>query len=118
MNRIDKLFREKKNILSVYFTAGFPKVNDTVRIIHALQSSGADMIEIGIPFSDPLADGPTIQQSSDTALKNGMTLKLLFDQLKDIRNTIHIPLILMGYLNPVLQFGVENFCRQAAAIGI
>lgn len=119
MNRIDKLFREKKtNILSVYFTAGYPCLDSTVGIVRALTESGADMIEIGMPFSDPIADGPVIQRSNEKALQNGMTLKILFDQLSDIRKRVKIPLILMGYLNPVMQFGVENFCIQCKRIGI
>lgn len=120
MNRINKLFKEKKkNILSVYFTAGFPKLNDTTTIINELINNGTDLIEIGMPFSDPLADGPTIQRSSEIALENGMTIKLLFSQLKNFRNrTSTIPLILMGYLNPVLQYGVEKFCKDAAALGM
>lgn len=119
MNRINKLFETKKeNILSVYFTAGFPKLNDTVEIILQLEKNGVDLIEIGIPFSDPTADGPTIQRSSETALKNGMSLELLFEQLKDIRKSVKIPLVLMGYFNPVYQFGVERFCEKCAEIGI
>lgn len=119
MNRINQLFGVKnKNILSVYFTAGFPNLNDTVEIIQQLEKNGVDLIEIGIPFSDPTADGPTIQRSSEQALKNGMTLKLLFEQLKDIRKTVKIPLVLMGYFNPVYQFGVERFCEKCAEIGI
>jgi tryptophan synthase alpha chain len=119
MNRIDFLFQNKKqNILSVYFTAGYPNLNDTETIISELEKAGADMIEIGFPFSDPLADGPVIQQSSQIALKNGMTLRLLFDQLKGIRQKVKIPMLLMGYLNPVLQFGFENFCKQAVSVGI
>jgi len=120
MNRINKLFQDKKeNILSVYFTAGFPKLNDTVTIIQELERNGVDMIEIGMPFSDPLADGPTIQRSSEIALGNGMTIRLLFEQIKNFRNgTSEIPLILMGYLNPVLQYGVEQFCKEASAIGV
>ncbi len=119
MNRINKLFETKKeNILSVYFTAGFPKLNDTVEIIQQLEKNGVDLIEIGIPFSDPTADGPTIQRSSETALKNGMSLELLFEQLKDIRKSVKIPLVLMGYFNPVYQFGVERFCAKCAEIGI
>ena len=118
-NRINQLFETKKeNILSVYFTAGFPELNDTVAIIKELESSGVDLIEIGIPFSDPTADGPTIQKSSEMALKNGMHLNLLFEQLKTIRETVKIPLILMGYFNPVYQFGVEKFCEKCAEIGI
>ena len=120
MNKINKLFLNKKeNILSVYFTAGFPNLNDTITIINELEKNGVDMIEIGMPFSDPLADGPTIQRSSEIALENGMTIKLLFEQLKNFRNgTFEIPLILMGYLNPVLQYGVEKFCKDAASLGI
>ena len=119
MNRINKLFEAKnENILSVYFTAGFPKLNDTVEIIQQLENNGVDLIEIGIPFSDPTADGPTIQRSSEIALKNGMNLELLFEQLKEIRKSVKIPLILMGYFNPVYQFGVERFCKKCAEIGI
>ena len=119
MNRINNLFETKKeNILSVYFTAGFPKLNKTVEIIRLLEKNGVDLIEIGIPFSDPTADGPTIQRSSETALKNGMNLELLFEQLKNIRESVKIPLILMGYFNPVYQFGVERFCQKCAEIGI
>lgn len=118
-NRINQLFETKKeNILSVYFTAGFPNLNDTVEIIQQLEKNGVDLIEIGIPFSDPTADGPTIQHSSEIALKNGMSLKLLFEQLKKIRQSVKIPLILMGYFNPVLQFGVEEFCKKCNEIGI
>ena len=119
MNRIDKLFKEKKtNILSVYFTAGYPKLDSTIGIIRALESAGADMIEIGIPFSDPMADGPVIQHSNEKALRNGMSLKLLFSQLSQIRDEVKIPLLLMGYLNPVIQFGIENFCMHCNTIGI
>jgi tryptophan synthase alpha chain len=119
MNRIDKLFKEKKNnILSVYFTAGYPTLDSTVNIIRALEAEGADMIEIGMPFSDPMADGPVIQHSNEKALKNGMNLKLLFNQLNNIRNDVRVPIVLMGYLNPVLQFGVENFCRNSLETGI
>lgn len=118
-NRINELFETKKeNILSVYFTAGHPNLNDTVEIIQQLEKNGVDLIEIGMPFSDPTADGPTIQRSSETALKNGMSLKLLFEQLKNIRETVKIPLILMGYINPVYQFGVEKFCEKCAETGI
>ena len=118
-NRIDQLFNTKsRNILSVYFTAGYPGLNDTAEIIEELQNSGADLAEIGIPFSDPTADGPTIQYSNQVSLKNGMNLKLLFKQLEKIRDKVEIPLIMMGYINPVLQFGVENFCRQCSETGI
>ena len=120
MNSIDRLFAEKRNsILSVYFTAGFPKLNDTVSVISDLQNSGVDMIEIGMPFSDPLADGPVIQESSRIALQNGMNMKLLFEQLSLLpAATKKLPLVLMGYLNPVMQFGIENFCREANKAGI
>lgn len=118
-NRINQLFENKtENILSVYFTAGFPNLNDTVQIIQELEKNGADLIEIGIPFSDPTADGPTIQRSSELALKNGMNLNLLFEQLKNIRQSVNIPLILMGYINPVYQFGFERFCEKCAEVGI
>lgn len=119
MNRIQQLFATKQtNILSVYFTAGFPQLNDTVSIIELLQKHGVDMIEIGIPFSDPLADGNVIQHSSNVALRNGMSLATLFSQLEHVRATVSIPLILMGYINPVLQYGVEAFCATCHNIGI
>ncbi len=122
MNRILKKITEKQNdkekILSIYFTSGYPERNSTVPILENLEKSGVDMVEIGLPFSDPLADGPTIQQSSTQALKNGMTTKILFDQLKDIRKKINIPLLLMGYFNPVMQYGVEEFCKKCAETGI
>lgn len=119
MSRIERLFKEKeKNILNVYCTAGYPKPDSTLSVIKALQDSGADMIEIGMPYSDPLADGPVIQHSSSIALANGMTIKKLFEQLKDLRKSISIPIILMGYMNPVLQFGFEKFCAKAVAVGI
>ena len=124
MNRIDKLFSEKKkDVLNVYCTAGFPRLADTSTVLHSLQKYGADMVEIGMPYSDPLADGPVIQQSSMIAIQNGMTIQKLFEQLKDCRTPsgdggFHLPLILMGYLNPVLQFGVERFCRMAREAGV
>jgi len=118
MNRINQKLQSAKKLLSIYFTAGYPQLNDTVSILKSLQDSGVDMVEIGMPFSDPLADGPTIQNSGSFALKNGMTTKILFNQLKDIRKEITIPLILMGYLNPILQFSVERFCKTCADIGI
>lgn len=119
MNRIKQLFEKKqKNILSIYFTAGFPQLNDTCNVIRQLEANGIDLIEIGIPFSDPMADGPTIQESGTIALRNGMTLKVLFEQLKDIRSDVTIPLILMGYLNPIMQYGFENFCKQCKETGI
>lgn len=119
MNRIDQLFQTKSSrILSIYFCAGCPTPDGTAATIQALQDAGVDMIEIGIPFSDPLADGPVIQQAATTALRNGMSLRRLFDQLADIRRTVHIPLLLMGYLNPILQFGFEAFCQRCRACGI
>ena len=117
-NRLNTVLASGKKLLSVYLTAGFPKLSDTVPLCRALQESGADMIEIGFPFSDPLADGPVIQHSSETALKNGMSLALLFGQLKEVRAAVRLPLMLMGYINPVLQFGVERFAAQCAACGI
>lgn len=118
-NRINKLFQNKKDrILSVYFTAGYPKLEDTVPMIQELVKNGVDLIEIGMPFSDPVADGPVIQHSSLIALQNGMSIRKLFDQLKDIRQKVEIPLILMGYINPVLQYGVEAFCQKCKEIGI
>lgn len=118
-NRINQLFETKKeNILSVYFTAGYPRLNDTVTVIRELEKNGVDLIEIGMPFSDPTADGPVIQKSSETALKNGMSLKLLFEQIEDIRKSVKIPLVLMGYINPVLHFGIEKFCKKCAEVGI
>ena len=119
MNFIQKLFDKKnKNVLSIYFTAGFPHLNDTQKILHALQNHGADLVEVGMPYSDPLADGPVIQNSSMKALKNGMTIKKLFDQLREVKDEIKIPLILMGYLNPVLQYGFNRFCEDAKDAGI
>ncbi len=117
-NRIQKKLQEDKKLLSIYFTAGYPNLNDTVKVIQDLEKSGVDLIEIGLPFSDPLADGPTIQGSSTAALNNGMHTELLFEQLKDIRKTVSIPLIIMGYFNPVLQYGVEDFCQKCQEIGI
>ncbi|MGZ3862547.1 MAG: tryptophan synthase subunit alpha [Bacteroidia bacterium] len=116
MSRIKKAF-EKKDILSIYFTAGFPKLDSTMEILKELQKSGVDMIELGMPFSDPLADGPVIQHSSEVAIKNGMNLDLLFEQTKEMRKEISIPVVLMGYLNPVLQYGVEKFLKRAAENG-
>jgi len=118
-NRINKLFQEKKEgILSVYFTAGYPKLDDTVPTIRELVKNGVDLIEIGMPFSDPVADGPVIQHSSLVSLQNGMSVRKLFGQLEDIRQSVDIPLILMGYINPVLQYGVEAFCQKCNEIGI
>lgn len=118
MNRINQKLQEDKKLLSIYFTAGYPNINDTVNIIQNLEKNGVDMIEIGLPFSDPLADGPTIQESSTQALKNGMTSEILFEQLKNIRKSVSIPLIIMGYFNPMLQYGVEAFCEKCQEIGI
>jgi tryptophan synthase alpha chain len=118
MNRINQKLQEDKKLLSIYFSAGYPSLNDTVQIIEDLEKSGVDMIEIGLPFSDPLADGPTIQESSTQALHNGMTTRLLFEQLKDIRKTVKIPLIIMGYFNPMLQYGMEAFCEKCQEIGL
>lgn len=119
MSRLTKLFSgKKKNILSVFYTAGFPKLNDTVAIARHLEQAGADMIEIGIPFSDPVADGPTIQASNKVALDNGMHVKLLLEQVWEIRKDVKLPIVLMGYLNPVFQYGIEKFCREATASGV
>ena len=118
MNRIDQKFQEDKKLLSIYFSAGHPNLEDTVPILKKLQTAGVDMVEIGLPFSDPLADGPTIQESSTKALQNGMTTDKLFSQLENIREEIHIPLVLMGYFNPMMQYGIEKFCQRCQAIGI
>ena len=118
MNRIVQKLQEDKKLLSIYFSAGYPNINDTATIIQELERNGVDMVEIGLPFSDPLADGPTIQESSTAALKNGMTTQLLFEQLKDIRQSVAIPLLIMGYFNPILQYGVEQFCQKCAETGI
>ena len=119
MSRIKELFQQKKEkILNVYCTAGYPQLNSTVDVMKCLQSNGADLIELGMPYSDPLADGPVIQASSAKALQNGMTISKLFEQLKGFRNEVQVPVILMGYLNPLLQYGFENFCAKAAEVGI
>lgn len=119
MNRIDQLFLNKpQEILNIYCTAGFPALNDTLTVMETLQQSGADMVELGMPFSDPLADGPVIQESSTRAIANGMRISVLFEQLKGFRDRISLPVILMGYMNPVLQFGVENFCKKCAETGV
>src|SRR5712671_3755466 len=111
MTRISKLFQQKQtNILSIYCTAGFPVFDSTIKVMKALQENGTDMIELGMPYSDPLADGPVIQASGTQALANGMTIRKLFEQLKQFRNKIHVPVILMGYMNPALQYGFEKFC--------
>ena len=118
MNRINQKLQEEQKLLSIYFTAGYPEIEDTVTIIEKLQNSGVDFIEIGLPFSDPLADGPTIQQSGNAALRNGMTTNKLFSQLENIREKVSIPLIIMGYFNPILQYGVEKFCKKCKERGI
>jgi tryptophan synthase alpha chain len=119
MNRLQKLFKDKpQNILSIFYTAGFPKLNDTINIAQCLEKAGADIIEIGIPFSDPVADGPTIQDSNKLALENGMNLKLLLEHVKTIRKEVKIPIILMGYLNPVMQYGIEQFVKDASKAGV
>ena len=119
MNRLTQLFQKKdKNLLSVYFTAGYPALQSTAEIITALEKRGVDMIEVGIPFSDPMADGVVIQQSSHEALKNGMTLPLLLEQLQEVRKQTQIPLILMGYLNPMIQYGIEGLFQKCQEIGI
>ena len=119
MNRIEKLFQTRKqNILSIYFTAGYPALIDTLRTIQELDKAGVDMIEIGMPFSDPVADGPVIQQSNEKALSNGMTIKLLFKQLAWVREITDLPLILMGYINPVFKFGMESFLHKCQKTGI
>jgi len=118
-NRIQQLFSNKNSkVLSIYFTAGYPSLNDTETIIKSLSNAGVDFIEIGIPFSDPVADGPTIQRSSEIALENGMTMKLLFEQIQNIRQHTQIPLLLMGYINPVLRYGIDAFCAKCEEIGI
>jgi len=119
MSKLQELFKRKDNkVLNVYCTAGYPQLNSTIEIMKALQENGADIIELGMPYSDPLADGPVIQQSSSIALANGITIKKLFEQLKDIRKSISVPVVLMGYMNPVMQYGFERFCADAAAVGI
>lgn len=119
MNRLNQLFANKKNnLLSIYFTAGYPELNSTVAIAGALEKAGADFLEIGFPYSDPVADGPTIQESSQKSLESGMTLNVLFDQLKELRQKVNIPILLMGYVNPMVQYGVERFCQTAAKVGV
>lgn len=119
MNRVNQLFEtKKKNVFSIYFCAGYPDVNNTADVIRTLEQNSVDMIEIGIPFSDPMADGDVIQNAATQSLRNGMSLRRLFSQLENIRNDVKIPLLLMGYLNPVMQYGFENFCRSCRACGI
>jgi len=119
MNRIEELFKRKQgHIFSVYFTAGFPRLEDTLTVLAALEENGVDIVELGMPYSDPLADGPVIQHSSTIALQNGMTIKKLFDQLNEFRNRVSIPVLLMGYMNPILQYGFDKFCAEASAVGV
>lgn len=119
MNRIDQLFeRKKERVLSIYFTAGFPHLEDTLKVMEAIEEAGADIIEVGVPYSDPIADGPTIQDSNMVALNNGMSLKKLFEQLQDMRKIVTLPVVLMGYLNPIIQYGMEAFCKRCQEIGI
>ena len=118
MNRINSTLNTDKKLLSIYFTAGYPHLDDTVPIIESLEQQGVDMIEIGLPFSDPLADGPTIQESSRIALENGMSTKKLFEQLEGIRQKVSIPMLIMGYFNPILQFGIREFCERCKQTGI
>jgi len=119
VNRIDQLFATKeKDILNIYFTAGYPDLDDTEKIILALDNAGVDIIEIGMPYSDPMADGPTIQESGSIALANGMTLKVLFEQLKSVREKTQVPILFMGYLNQMMQFGVDRFLNSCKAVGI
>lgn len=120
MNKINRLFEENKGkkLLSLYFCAGCPTLDGTADVIRAMERNGINMVEVGIPFSDPMADGPVIQGATTTALRNGMNLKLLFSQLKEIKNEVQIPLILMGYLNPIMQYGIENFCRSCVESGV
>jgi tryptophan synthase alpha chain len=119
MSRLQQLFQQKKSkILNIYYTAGFPNLEATMPIMQALQQNGADIVELGMPYSDPLADGPVIQQSNMQALENGMSIKVLFEQLANLRPSIVLPVILMGYMNPILQYGFEKFCADAAATGI
>ncbi|MEG1580952.1 MAG: tryptophan synthase subunit alpha [Bacteroidaceae bacterium] len=119
MNRINELFQRKnKNLLSLYFCAGYPTLNGTIGVLEAMQTEGIDFVEIGIPFSDPIADGPVIQEASTKALQQGMSLKLLFSQLRNVRNTVNLPIILMGYLNPIFQYGFEKFCNSCKECSI
>jgi tryptophan synthase alpha chain len=119
MSNLDLVFKEKsKRILNVYCTAGYPALDSTMKVMESLQKNGADIIELGMPYSDPLADGEVIQLSSMKALANGMNIAVLFEQIKDMRKSISIPVILMGYMNPILQYGFENFCKKAKEVGI
>jgi len=118
-NRLTQRFKNTNSkLLSIYFTAGFPELNDTLPVLKTLEQNGVDLVEIGMPFSDPMADGPTIQQSGDKALENGMSIRVLFEQLQNMRQEVTMPVLLMGYLNPVIQYGVEAFCKKAAEVGV
>ena len=119
MSRLSELFKKQnKRVLNVYCTAGFPQLNSTLQVMESLQANGANIIELGMPYSDPLADGEVIQSSGNVALANGMTIETLFEQLSTMRNSIHIPVVLMGYMNPILQYGFEAFCKKAKAVGV
>lgn len=118
MNRLQELFKNKEDICSVYYTAGYPNLDDTMPVLKALEETGVDLVELGMPFSDPLADGPTIQASSEHALENGMSIRRLFEQIKNMRQTITIPVILMGYFNPVFKYGVEQFIAKCNEVGV
>ena len=120
MNKINSLFANSKDkkLLSLYFCAGTPTLDSTAEVILTMQEKGISMIEVGIPFSDPMADGPVIQEAATTALKNGMNLRLLFQQLKAIKEQVHIPLVLMGYLNPIMQYGIDAFCQSCVESGV
>jgi len=121
MNRIEKVFANRKKnekLLSLFITAGYPTVKDTVDLVLGFERNGADLVELGIPFSDPLADGPTIQYSSEIAIKNGINIDMIFDQVKEIREKSDIPVVLMGYMNPILKYGVQAFCKKAAQVGV
>ena len=119
MSRLQALFEQKaQRVLNVYCTAGYPHLNSTIQIMESLQKNGANIIEIGMPYSDPLADGEVIQASSHIALENGMTIEVLFEQLSKMRKTIHIPVVLMGYMNPILQYGFDQFCKKAKEVGV
>lgn len=118
MSRFSEIFKESGDKLSIYYTAGYPDLDSTLEIAESLEKAGVDFLEVGIPYSDPVADGPVIQESSGIALKNGMSVAILFDQLAELRKRVSIPVFLMGYFNPVLQYGVERFCEKCAEVGV
>ncbi len=119
MSRLSDLFKKQnERILNVYCTAGFPQLNSTLQVMESLQASGTHIIELGMPYSDPLADGEVIQSSGNIAIANGMTIDVLFDQLAKMRDRIHIPVVLMGYMNPIIQYGFESFCKKAKEVGV